>query len=406
MSCKPRQLNKFLSFLGVSIGGALSFGAICAHRGDENFYSKILMPFVSRFVDPEIAHGACIFLTRHKLIKCQENLTKDQAAKLKTNVFNLSFSNPIGVAAGFDKNSQAIAGLGQYGLGFAEVGTVTPRPQDGNPKKRIFRVVEEHALINRCGFNNKGLEYVTDVLSKYTPTHSMLLGLNLGKNKDTSDMSSDYLLGLEKSKDLKNVDYLVINISSPNTPGLRDAQDKKNLELLLDDILSKMHSLSIEKPLLIKIAPDLSDVQIKDVADVISKKKCGNQKVSGIILTNTTISRPHKLDQKNSSVQEIYEETGGLSGPPLRDMSTKVISQFYKLTKGQIPIIGVGGVSSGQDAYEKIKAGASLVQVYTALTYEGPPVVNKIKRELAELLDRDKIETIAHAVGLNHRKTK
>lgn len=398
MSCKPRQLNKFLSLLGVSLGGAISFSAICVHRGDESFYSNLLMPFVTKYIDPELAHEACIFLTRHKLIKCQNSLSDEQSAKLKTNVFNMPFANPIGIAAGFDKNSTAVPGLGYYGLGFAEVGTVTPKPQYGNPKKRIFRITEDSALINRCGFNNKGIDHVTDSLSKYESFQPMLLGLNIGKNKDTDHISSDYLISLEKAHKISSIDYFVVNISSPNTPGLRESQNKKNLDQLLNDLLSKMDSISIEKPLLVKIAPDLTNNQIRDIADVITKKRPYKTKVSGIILTNTTLSRPNE-----SPDSDIYKETGGLSGRPLRDMSTKTISQFYKLTNGQIPIIGVGGVFSGQDAYEKIKAGASLIQLYTAITYEGPPIVNKIKKELVDLLDNDKINTISDAVGLDHK---
>lgn len=400
MSCKPRQLNKFISLLGVSIGGTLSFGAICLFRGEENFYSKVLMPIVSRTVDPELAHEACIFLTKHKLIRCRDNLTQEQAAKLKTNVFNLSFANPIGLAAGFDKNSSAIFGLANYGLGFAEVGTVTPKPQDGNPKKRIFRAIKDKALINRCGFNNKGIDHVVDNLSQQDSFKPMLVGLNLGKNKETIDISSDYLIGIERSQNLDSVDYLVVNISSPNTVGLRSLQEKNNLEKLMDDILSKMDSLSIKKPLLVKIAPDLTECQIKDIAEVITRKRSGDSRVNGIILTNTTLWRP--TDDQNRSTKP-YDEAGGLSGRPLRDKSTEVISQFYRLTGGQIPIIGVGGVSSGLDAYDKIKAGASLVQIYTSLTYEGPPIVNRIKQELVGLLERDNLASISNAVGINHK---
>lgn len=395
MSCKPRQLNKFMSFIGISLGGALSFSVACIHRGDETFYSKALMPFISKYVDPELAHDTCIFLTKHKLIRCRQGLKPEQAKKLETNVFDLNFTNPIGVAAGFDKNSQAVFGLKYYGLGFAEVGTVTPRPQDGNPKKRIFRIPKDGALINRCGFNNKGIDFVMKTLLNVNTFSPMVIGLNIGKNKDTEHLSNDYLIGIEMSQNIQSVDYLVINISSPNTPGLRDAQEKKNLDLLLSDVLSHMDRLSIKKPLLVKVAPDLSDAQIKDIAELVAKKKCGEARVSGIILTNTTISRP--------STDAEYQETGGLSGRPLRDMSTMVISKFYLHTKGQIPIIGVGGISSGQDAYEKIKAGASLIQIYTSLTYEGPPIVNRIKRELSELLDRDGLSSIKEAVGIAHR---
>lgn len=402
MSCKPRTVNKFISFLGISLGGTLSFASVLIHRGDETFYSKALMPFISNYVDPEIAHDMCIFLTKHGLIRCRGSLKQEEEQKLLTRVFNLNFINPIGVAAGFDKNSQAVRGLRHYGLGFTEVGTVTPKPQDGNPKKRIFRILEDKALVNRCGFNNKGIDFVVNALSKLTTSKPMLVGLNLGKNKDTQHISSDYLIGLEKAQDLDTVDYLVINISSPNTPGLRDSQEKKNLDLLLTDVLTKMNSLSISKPLLVKVAPDLTDTQIKDIAELVTKKKCGDKKVSGIILTNTTISRPTSGDEMEAP-HTNYSESGGLSGPPLRDMSTEVIRKFYRLTKGQVPIVGVGGVSDGKDAYAKIKAGASLIQLYTGLTYQGPPVVERIKRELVELLDGDNLSTINEAVGRDHR---
>lgn len=402
MSCKPRQLNKFMSLVSVSLGGVFSFGAFCFHRGDETFYSNLLMPLITRLVDPEIAHQACISLTKHKLIKCRDVTKKEQLERLRIELFNMSFSNPIGIAAGFDKNSDAVPGLSYYGVGFAEVGTVTPKPQEGNPKKRIFRIQDDKALINRCGFNNRGMDFVKENLTKHDNFRPMLLGINLGKNKDTTHISNDYLIGLEKSKDLTCIDYIVINISSPNTIGLRDLQDKKNLEILLDDVLKKMDKLSIDKPLFVKIAPDLSEKQLQDVADVIVQKKYGKTKVSGVILTNTTISRPKT---SSTPIHKNYEELGGLSGAPLRDMSTKMISDFYRITNGKVPIIGVGGVSTGQDAYEKIKAGASLIQLYTSLTYDGPPVVNKIKRELAELLEKDNLSSVSQAVGLNH-KTK
>lgn len=381
----------------------MSFGGLGIYRGDETLYSKMFMPFIAKFIDPERAHDMCIFLTKHKLIRCQDKLSADQTLKLKVKAFDLHFSNPIGLAAGFDKSSNAIPGLPYYGLGFTEIGTVTPRPQLGNSKKRIFRIVEDGALINRCGFNNEGIDYVKQNLQSQDSFKPMLVGLNLGKNKDSTSLSSDYLVGLEKSKDLDVVDYFVINISSPNTPGLRDSQDKKNLEILLDDVLKSMNRLGITKPLLLKVAPDLSGEQIKDIADVIMRKKYGNAKVSGIILTNTTVSRPE--NSSNEKVKIIYQESGGLSGKPLRDLSTKVISDFYKATKGCVPIIGVGGVSSGQDAYDKIKAGASLVQLYTSLTYEGPPIINKIKRELVSLVERDNLSSISDAIGIDHRSS-
>lgn len=364
------------------------------------------MPTVCRLVEEERAHSIALYMTKHKLFRCIDPTTSVQKSILKTRVFDSDFANPIGIAAGFDKNSDAVSGIIHYGVGFTEIGTVTPLAQDGNPKKRIFRIIEDRALINRLGFNNKGMNYVKDNLSKHTTFKPMIVGLNIGKNKDTRDISSDFLKGLEAAKDLNNIDYLVVNISSPNTPGLRDTQHKENLQLLLNHVVAKMDELSIEKPLLVKIAPDITISEIKDIAEVVMEKNKSGKKISGLILTNTTISRPEP--NENSTIKgtsNLYQETGGLSGRPLNDMSTKVIGQFYKITNGQIPIIGVGGVSSGKDAYEKIKAGASLIQLYTALVYEGPPIVNRIKLELAELLEKDGFTSVSQAVGLNHKES-
>lgn len=404
MSCKPK-INKFTSLLGVTVGGFCSFAAICAHRGDEFFYSEILMPFVTRFIDPELAHDACITLTKHGLIRCQDKLTKEQSSRLATQVFGLNFLNPIGIAAGFDKNCQAAKNLHFYGLGFVEVGTVTPLPQPGNSKKRIFRALEHQALVNRCGFNSIGLKNVVENIQKLETIGPLIMGLNLGKNKSTIDISSDYVYALEDTKDLSAVDYIVINISSPNTPNLRQSQEKEKLEKLLDDLLVVREKLTIKKPLLLKIAPDVTHEQKKDIARLVMNKKKGAYRVDGLILTNTTITRPLDILGANSeSASVLLRESGGMSGKPLKDMSTRVISDFYKLTNGKIPIIGVGGVFTGEDAYEKIKSGASLVQVYTALTYEGPPVINKIKQELAVLLERDGFKSVSDAVGFYHRK--
>lgn len=402
MSCKPRQISKFLSLGAVSLGGAFSFSAINLIRGDETFYGKFLMPLVSRFLDPELAHEACLYMTRCKLIRCQESVKEDRAQLLKTTVLGLNFKNPIGISAGFDKNAEALPGIHLYGVGFTEVGTVTPRPQDGNPKKRIFRIPQEKALINRCGFNNKGIDNVVERISQVESNPDMIVGVNLGKNKDTGNLSSDYLLGLDKIKDLENIDYIVINISSPNTPGLRIVQDKSYLGEFVQDILNKLNQDKIDKPLLLKFAPDLTESQIKDISKILLNKTSGKRKVDGIIITNTTISRPEPSDA-NEAYRDLYSESGGLSGQPLRALSTKIIGKFYQHTNGKIPIIGVGGVSCGQDAYDKIRAGASLIQLYTSLTYEGPPVINKVKRELVELLERDNIKSISDAVGLDHQ---
>ncbi|KAG9511047.1 Dihydroorotate dehydrogenase (quinone), mitochondrial, partial [Fragariocoptes setiger] len=406
MSCKPR-LNKFGSLLGVTVGGVATFAGICAHRGDEKFYSKILMPFMSKFVDPELAHNICIFFTKHKLIRCQNSLSEERELSLRTPVLNMMFTNPVGLAAGFDKNCHAAPGLIYYGLGFAEIGTVTPKPQPGNPKKRIFRIPEGRALINRCGFNNVGIEQVKKNLHEMESCKPMILGLNIGKNKDTDDMFSDFILGIENTKDLDMIDYLVVNVSSPNTPGLRATQEKANLEILIDRILTTKSKMKIDKPLFLKIAPDITEQQRRDIAKLITNKTVAGLRVDGLIISNTTITRPLDVISPGSPSEKIFlTERGGLSGPPLAEMSNRVISDFYKLTNGQVPIIGVGGISNGNDAYEKIKAGASLVQIYTSLTYDGPPVVNRIKRELAELLARDGFVTLSEAIGVNHRNQR
>lgn len=304
-------------------------------------------------------------------------------------VFGREFSNPVGLAAGFDKDGEGVRGLTKIGFGFIEIGSVTPEPQPGNPKPRVFRLKEDKAVINRYGFNSEGHEAVYNRLKdRVTEQDNCLLGINLGKNKSSTDPISDYTQGVEKFSRL--ADYLVVNISSPNTPGLRDLQGKQKLQNLLDKVIERRDEMEVRKPLLVKIAPDLTDRDKEDIAAVVTSRK---GYVNGLIISNTTVRRPPSL--KNPS----KTEEGGLSGPPVRDMSTKTIADMYRLTNGSIPIIGVGGVSSGQEAYKKIRSGASLVQLYTALVYEGPPVVKKIKRELEELLRRDGFKSISEAVG-------
>eukprot|EP00058_Branchiostoma_floridae_P019413 XP_002604903.1 hypothetical protein BRAFLDRAFT_264353 [Branchiostoma floridae] len=311
-------------------------------------------------------------------------------------VWDRQFRNPIGLAAGFDKHGEAVDGLLSMGFGFVEVGSITPQPQDGNPKPRVFRLLEDKAIINRYGFNSIGHEAVFERLQRRAESMSSkgILGINLGKNKTSPDAVGDYVEGVQKFGAL--ADYLVINVSSPNTPGLRTLQGRQELEQLIDKVLEARRSLSCERkpPLLVKIAPDLTQQDKEDIAAVATRQKCA---VDGLIVTNTTISRPETLQSTNKT------ETGGLSGPPVRHMSTETVRDMYKLTKGQLPIIGVGGVSCGADAYEKIRAGASLVQLYTAMAYQGPPVVNRIKRELEKLLREDGFTSVSEAVGADHR---
>lgn len=266
---------------------------------------------------------------------------------------------------------------------------MTPNPQPGNPKPRVFRLVDDDAIINRYGFNSDGHETVWKHLKELRedPTFHGIIGVNLGKNKTSEDAAEDYIQGIKKFSDV--ADYLVINVSSPNTTGLRNLQNKKNLEDLLSKVNDVRKQMEKKPPLLLKLAPDLSKEEQRDIAEIVRKSKC---KVDGLVLSNTTISREHLIDSKKN-------EIGGLSGAPLTDMSTAMISEMYKETKGKIPIIGVGGIFSGQDAYEKIKAGASLVQIYTSYAYHGPPIVSKIRRELNDLLKANGHPSVADAVG-------
>lgn len=301
----------------------------------------------------------------------------------------------MGLAAGFDKNAEAVEGLQEIGFGFIEVGSVTPEPQPGNDKPRVFRLVEDDAIINRYGFNSDGLGVVLNRLKLIRGDDKFkgVLGVNLGKNKLSENPVGDYKKGIEAFGPY--CDYLVINISSPNTPGLRSMQNKKELEDLLKATVEERNKLPKSVPLLLKISPDLNESELKDIANVIQKK---GTKIDALIVSNTTIARPESL------ISNHAQEIGGLSGAPVKDLSTKVIAQMFKLTKGQVPIIGVGGIASGQDAYEKILAGASAVQIYSAMIYQGPPVVNRIKRELSQLLEENNFKSVQEAVGKAPKK--
>lgn len=350
-------------------------------------------------LDPERAHDLAIKLAKYNLAPPRLPFMPrpSDPPQLASMVWGMQFSNPIGLAAGFDKHAEAMSGLFGMGFGFIEVGSVTPLPQPGNDRPRVFRLVEDRAVINRYGFNSVGVETVQDRLCQYDSggrvQHRMgALGINLGKNKTTSeeDAVSDYLTGLRRLGDL--AEYVVINVSSPNTPGLRNLQGKERLRALLSPILEARNQLVYRPPILVKIAPDLTDSELHDICLVAEELR-----IDGLIVSNTTLDR-QGLKSPHAS------EKGGLSGRPLREKSTNVLRQVYRLTKGSIPIIGVGGVESGEDAYEKIRAGASLVQLYTALIYHGPWLVGRIKKELAELLTRDGFKSVEEAIGADHRK--
>ncbi|MDY7395139.1 quinone-dependent dihydroorotate dehydrogenase [Aureibaculum sp. 2210JD6-5] len=295
---------------------------------------------------------------------------KVEDKKLERELFGLTFKNPVGLAAGMDKNALLFDEFSYYGFGFVEIGTVTPKPQAGNPKKRLFRLKEDGAIINRMGFNNEGVDSAVKRLKKKKT--DVIIGGNIGKNKVTPNENAidDYIICFNKLFDV--VDYFVVNVSSPNTPNLRDLQEKEPLTKLLNTLQLENIKKSKRKPILLKIAPDLTDTQLLDIIDIVKTTK-----IDGVIATNTTISRDG-LQSENKT------EVGGLSGKPLTNRSTEVIRFLADKSDKAFPIIGVGGIHSAQDALEKIKAGADLVQVYTGFIYEGPKLVKQINRLLAK----------------------
>ncbi|MCH5585327.1 quinone-dependent dihydroorotate dehydrogenase [Shimazuella sp. AN120528] len=311
--------------------------------------------------------------------------------RLESTVCGLSFPNPVGLAAGFDKHANVYHGLSAFGFGFVEVGTLTPRPQVGNPKPRLFRLIEDEAIINRMGFNNHGIEDAKNTFQALSKPN-IPIGINLGKNKDTPNeqASSDYRSGLMSLYDY--ADYFVLNVSSPNTEGLRDLQHVDALQKLLTSVLSTRDELLKEtssyRPVFLKIAPDLSLEQMKDIIQTAIKSG-----IDGIIATNTTISR------ENLHPSPYTKESGGLSGRPLTQKSTEFVRHIYHITEGKTPIIGVGGIFSGADAYEKICAGANLIQVYTGMIYEGPGIARKINTELLAILEEKGVHSLNEIVG-------
>lgn len=301
----------------------------------------------------------------------------------------LSFRNPLGIAAGFDKDAEVPAPLFGLGFGFVEVGTLTPRPQAGNPRPRIFRLTEDRAIINRLGFNNGGQEAAARRIAGLGHRHGPL-GINIGANRDSDDRIGDYGRGVARLADL--ADYFAINVSSPNTPGLRNLQDRDALERLLGHVLGSREKCARRPPVFLKIAPDLDDRDIDDIAAVALASG-----IEGMIVSNTTLARPATLRAP------ARHEAGGLSGAPLMAPSTALLGKIHARTRGRLVLVGVGGIGSGADAYEKIRAGASLVQLYTALIYEGPGLVARIKKDLATLLRRDGFASVADAVGADQR---
>ena len=342
---------------------------------------SILRPFLFS-LDPETAHDLAIKSLKLNPLPSKMFEVEDEQI-LKIQVLGKNFPNPIGLAAGFDKSAEAYNSLLRLGFGFIEVGTVTPLEQYGNPKPRIFRLEEDKALINRLGFNNDGMEIIKERIKSNSKRG--LLGVNIGPNKDTKDQKNDFCLGLKSFFDI--ADYITINISSPNTEGLRDFHDQEKLK----DLLIALNAIKKEKktniPLLLKISPDIKDNYISEIVE-----QATSNNISGIVLTNTTNANRNNLINKN-------KEEGGLSGEPLQKISTIMIRKFYKELKGKIPIIGVGGVNSGKSAYEKILAGASLLQLYTGFVYRGPSTAKDIKKELIHILKTEGIKNIKDVIG-------
>ena len=343
---------------------------------------RLLGPLL-RLIEPERAHD---FTLKALELGRSRRRTERERPSLAMVSFGLDFPNPLGLAAGFDKNGRVTAGMLASGFGFVEVGTVTPRPQAGNPRPRVFRLAEDRAVINRLGFNNEGMDRVADRLVRRDPDAG-IVGVNIGMNRDSGDAADDYRRAFAKLAPL--ADYVVINVSSPNTPGLRDLQSVRNLERILG-ALADVRNIVAGAPLLLKLAPDLTIEDARDAATVAA-----DHGVAGLVISNTTTSRPPGLKGRN------VNQTGGLSGSPLFKLSTELLRNVYRVRGEALPIIGTGGVASADDAYLKIRAGASLVQLYTALVWQGTAAVGRILDGLEQRLARDGLKHLKDAVGMD-----
>lgn len=333
-------------------------------------------------MDPERAHGLSLTALRSGLVPFADPVN---SSRLSTEVAGLKLANPLGLAAGYDKNAVALPALMRAGFGFLEVGAATPRPQPGNPKPRLFRLTEDRAAINRFGFNNEGMEAITARLASRPGGSLVPVGLNLGANKDSADRAADFATVLRHAG--PHIDFATVNVSSPNTEKLRDLQGKEALAALLSGVVAVRNGLERRVPVFLKIAPDLTPAELEDIAEVALQTR-----IDAIVATNTTLSR----DGLKSTFRD---QTGGLSGAPLFEKSTRVLARLSQLTTGRVPLIGVGGISSAEQAYEKIRAGACAVQIYTAMVYGGLALVPNILRGLDALLLRDGFASVSEAVG-------
>ncbi len=338
-----------------------------------------------RCLAPETAHDLTLTALRAGLVAAP---TAPDPPILETRVWDLGFANPIGLAPGFDKNGRAVGPLSTMGFGFVEIGGVTPQAQSGNPRPRVFRLPEDRAVINRLGFNNDGLDAIAHRLER-VGEHPCPLGANLGMNKAAADPAADFITGLTRLAPL--VDYVTVNVSSPNTPGLRDLQERGKLDDLLDHIVAARDDVAqhgTRLPVLVKIAPELDDAALGTLIETALARG-----IDGLVVSNTTTARPQTLRGRHRN------EAGGLSGCPLFEPSTRMLARARALAGPALPLIGVGGIASGADAYAKIRAGAALVQLYTALIYQGPRLIAQIKADLAARIEADGFATLGEAVG-------
>ena len=342
---------------------------------------SVLKPFLFN-LDPETAHDLAIKSLKFNLLPSKLFDVRDEEM-LQIKLFGKNFPNPIGLAAGFDKSAEVYNSLLKLGFGFIEVGTITPLKQFGNPKPRIFRLEDDEALINRLGFNNDGMEEIKKRIN--LEGKRGILGVNIGPNKDSQNQKDDFCKGLDFFYDV--ADYITINISSPNTKKLRDFHDREQLKNLLNKLNKIKKDKKTKVPLLLKISPDIKENEISEIASIIIENS-----ISAVILTNTS-------DHNRENLLSDIKEEGGLSGKPLKQISTNMIKLFYKELDGKLPIIGVGGIDSAKSAYEKIIAGASLLQLYTGFVYKGPTVVKEIKKDLIQILKNEGIKNIKDVIG-------
>jgi dihydroorotate dehydrogenase len=332
-------------------------------------------------LDPERAHDLTLKTIE---LGVYPRMSGSDHPHLRQTVFGLDFPNPIGIAPGFDKNARVPRQLLDMGFGFVEVGTLTPRPQPGNPSPRVFRSIEDRAVVNRLGFNNEGQEAA---LKRLRPKPRGIVGVNLGANKDSADRIADYVEGITRMAPV--ADYFTVNISSPNTPGLRDLQAPRKLGDLLDKVQAARKALGPKAPpLLVKLAPDLADADLPEVVGVIQ-----DSGADGVVISNTTLARDGVRDAT------LLREAGGLSGRPAFLRSTRMLARVYRITQGKLPLIGIGGIDSGQSALDKIEAGASLIQLYTGLVFEGPGLIDDIKKTLVATMDDDKSNRFSPLIG-------